>query len=68
MASDLAALGLPIKVGVGAEERELMSLYPQPKGREASVEYFPGSPGPPPGLPPGRERPRSAKSARLSRH
>jgi ClpP class serine protease len=64
MASDLAELGFPIKVGVGTEERELMSLYPQPRGRQSPVEYFPGSPGPPPGLPPGRERPRSAKSGR----
>jgi ClpP class serine protease len=62
MAQDLAALGFPIKVGVGAEERELMELYPQPRGRPSTVEYFPGAPGSPrPGMPPGRERPRSSK-------
>jgi ClpP class serine protease len=64
MASDLAAFGFPIRVGVGTEERELMSLYPQPRGRQSPVEYFPGDPGRTPGLPPGRERPRSTKSAR----
>jgi ClpP class serine protease len=41
MASDLEQLGLPVKVGVPAEERELMDLYPQPRGRQASVEYVP---------------------------
>jgi hypothetical protein len=64
MAADLAKLGFPIKVGVGTEERELMSFYPQPRGRQSPVEYFPGGPGPPPGIPPGRERPRSEKSPR----
>jgi ClpP class serine protease len=63
MAHDLAALGFPIKVGVGAEERELMELYPQPRGRPSTVEYFPGAPGPRPGMPPGRDRPRSSKQA-----
>ncbi|HET6310327.1 MAG TPA: hypothetical protein VFH00_04920 [Candidatus Nitrosotalea sp.] len=41
MASDLEQLGLPVKVGVPTEERELMDLYPQPRGRQASVEYVP---------------------------
>jgi hypothetical protein len=41
MASDLEQLGLPVKVGVPVEERELMDLYPQPRGRQASVEYVP---------------------------
>lgn len=36
MASDLEQLGLPIKVGVPAEERELMDLYPQARGNETS--------------------------------
>jgi ClpP class serine protease len=40
MAPDLEQLGLPVKVGVPAEERLLMDLFPQPRGREASVEYF----------------------------
>jgi ClpP class serine protease len=57
MANDLKQLGLPVRVGVPAEERTLMNLYPQPRGREAAVEYVPGRPLRP-GLPPGRERPR----------
>jgi hypothetical protein len=31
-----------VKVGVPEEERELMQLYPQPRGRTPSVEYVPG--------------------------
>lgn len=42
MAPDLLALGLPVVVGIGDEERALMDLYPQPRGREPSVEFFPG--------------------------
>jgi ClpP class serine protease len=41
---DLIVLGLPVRVGVEPEERELLRLYPQPRGREASVEYVPGPP------------------------
>jgi ClpP class serine protease len=41
MATDLEQLGLPVKVGVPVEERALMDLYPQPRGRQASVEYVP---------------------------
>jgi ClpP class serine protease len=40
----LEALGLPVRLGVPAEERELMRLYPQPRGREPAVEYVPGPP------------------------
>lgn len=54
---ELVPLGLPITIGVPPEERELLSLYPQPRGRQSAVEYFPGRPAPP-GLPPGREAPR----------
>jgi ClpP class serine protease len=54
---DLEPLGLPITVGVPPEERALMELYPQPRGRQSAVEYFPGRPAPP-GLPPGRELPK----------
>jgi ClpP class serine protease len=54
---ELASLGLPIKIGVPDEERALLELYPQPRGRQPGVEYFPGRPSPP-GLPPGREAPR----------
>ncbi len=57
MASELEQLGLPVRVGVPDAERALMRLYPQPRGREAAVEYVPGRPLPP-GLPPGREVPR----------
>jgi len=48
----LELLGLPVRVGVGKLERELMELYPQPRGRTPAVEYVPG-PGPA-GLPSGR--------------
>jgi ClpP class serine protease len=43
-AQELAALGLPVRVGVPDEERELLRLYPQPSGRDVSVEYVPGLP------------------------
>ena len=42
--AELETLGLPVKVGVAEEERELMTLYPQPRGREAAVEYVPAAP------------------------
>jgi ClpP class serine protease len=65
MAHDLEQLGLPVKIGVPDEERALMQLYPQPRGRESAVEYVPGRPGRP-GLPPGRDvpRPRPAHAGR----
>jgi ClpP class serine protease len=44
MAPDLLGLGLPVVVGVPPEERALMDLYPQPRGREEAVEFFPGRP------------------------
>ena len=43
---ELTALGLPIRVGVPVLERDLMSLYPQPRGRTPAVEYFPAPPVP----------------------
>ena len=52
-ARELMQLGLPIKVGVPTAERELMTLYPQPRGRQSPVEYVPASP---PGMPVRRER------------
>jgi hypothetical protein len=58
--SDLQKLGLSVRVGVPAGERELMVLYPQPRGREPAVEYVPGPPGSPT-LPPRRELPRRAR-------
>jgi ClpP class serine protease len=42
LASDLELLGLPVKVGLPVLERELMTLYPQPRGRTPAVEYVPG--------------------------
>lgn len=57
---DLEALGLPVRDDVPALERELMTLYPQPRGRQPAVEY---SPGPPvPTFPARRELPRTAQS------
>jgi ClpP class serine protease len=56
---ELRMLGLPVSVGVGEAERELMTLYPQPRGRTPAVEYAPGPPTP--GLPPGRRAPTSSK-------
>jgi ClpP class serine protease len=47
LAPDLIALGLPIKVGVPQEERGMMQLYPQPRGRTQAVEYVPSPPGSP---------------------
>jgi serine dehydrogenase proteinase len=61
MACELEQLGFRVRVGVPAEERKLMELYPQPRGREAAVEYVPGRPQP--GLPPGRESPRRRREA-----
>jgi ClpP class serine protease len=53
MAAELEQFGLPVRVGVPPEERALIRLYPQPRGRENAVEYIP-RPLPSPGLPPGR--------------
>jgi ClpP class serine protease len=55
-AAELQMLGLPVRVGVGPAERDLMVLYPQPRGRTPAVEYAPGPPAPT--LPPRREMPR----------
>jgi ClpP class serine protease len=65
-AGELIELGLPVKVGVPAEERELMQLYPQPRGRTPAVEYVPGpqrEPSPQPALP----RRRAVPGTRTSR-
>jgi ClpP class serine protease len=60
---ELQGLGLPVVLGVPEEERALMRLFPQPRGRRPSVEYAPGGPAPVrpprPGAPPrarGRRR------------
>ena len=42
--AELVTLGLPVQVGIGDDERELLELYPQPRGREAAVEYVPAAP------------------------
>jgi ClpP class serine protease len=47
LAPDLRAYGLPVEVGVPDEERALLNLYPQPRGRTPAVEYVP-SPSPAP--------------------
>jgi ClpP class serine protease len=59
-AAELEALGLPIRVGVGDEERELMLLYPQPRGRTPAVEYVPSEPERPT-LPRRRELPKPSR-------
>ena len=38
---ELVALGLPVKVGIPQGVHELMRLYPQPRGRQESVQYIP---------------------------
>jgi ClpP class serine protease len=53
LARDLAPLGLPVKIGVPDPERELMTLFPQPRGRPSPVEYVPVAP---PGMPTRRAR------------
>jgi ClpP class serine protease len=53
MAPELEKLGLPVRVGVPAEERALMDFYPQPRQREGGVEYVAGPQ--PPALPRGRD-------------
>jgi ClpP class serine protease len=59
--AELRALGLPVTVGLGADERELMTLYPQPRGRQPAVEYVPGVPERP-SLPGRREAPSPARA------
>jgi ClpP class serine protease len=61
---ELETLGLPVRVGVGDEERELMTLYPQPRGRQPAVEYVPGVPERPSMPPRRRELPRPAGAGR----
>ena len=66
MPRDLEGLRLPVKIGVPDEERMLLRLYPQPRGRQSGVEYVPGRPEPP-GLPPGREVPRPRRAPARTR-
>ena len=62
-APELQLLGLPVRVGIDEEERELMTLYPQSRGRQPAVEYAPGTPERPT-LPSRRELPRPARARR----
>jgi ClpP class serine protease len=57
---ELTALGLPVRVGVPDLERDLITLYPQPHGRQPAVEYVP-VPGPRPSLP---QRPNANRAPR----
>ncbi len=41
LAAEAKALGLPISTELPNEVREIMQLYPQPRGRRPSVEYIP---------------------------
>jgi ClpP class serine protease len=59
LSRDLRALGVPARAGVPARERELMQLYPQPRGRTPAVEYVPGRREP--ALPGRREEPPRAR-------
>jgi ClpP class serine protease len=65
-AKELRAFGLPVRIGVPPEERELIALYPQPRGREPSVEYEQGATERP-GMPSRREMPRPTRAARNGR-
>lgn len=60
-APELRLLGLPIEVGVPQLERELMDLYPQPRGRTPAVEYAPGPPAPT--FPARRELPKADRQS-----
>lgn len=51
---ELIALGLPVRVGIPDSERDLMTLFPQPRGRTPAVEYIPGPRSP--SLPAPRRR------------
>jgi ClpP class serine protease len=51
MLPDLRILGLPVQEGLPPEERELMTLYPQPSRRAPAVEYAPGPHAPGRGIP-----------------
>jgi hypothetical protein len=49
----------PVSVGTPEPERELMTLYPQRRGRTPAVEYVPAEPAP--ATPLRREIPRMAR-------
>jgi ClpP class serine protease len=58
-AAELRTMGLPVEIGIPSLERDLMELYPQPRGRTPAVEYVPAEPAP--ALPRRREIPRTAR-------
>jgi len=59
---ELRELGVPVRRGVPPPERELMTLYPQPRGRTPAVEYAPGPSTPSPSVPvPRRYLPRGGR-------
>ena len=58
-AAELGLMGLTVNVGIPSEERKLMQLYPQTRGRTPAVEYAPGPASP---LPGPREQPRGGRS------
>ena len=60
------ALGLPVHTDLPDEVRQLMGLYPQPRGRRPSVEYIP-SPYEPPSRPSAPRRPVPARPAEAQR-
>lgn len=64
-AAELRLLGLPVREGVPDPERELMTLYPQPRGRPPAVEYVPGPRTPV--APARRESPSETRRGRASR-
>jgi len=53
-------LGLPVETDLPNEVRQLMALYPQPRGRRPSVEYIP-TPYEPPVRPSAPRRPLPAR-------
>jgi ClpP class serine protease len=52
-------LGLPVSLDLPAEVREIIRLYPQPRGRQPSVEYIPVPYSAPNGHGSGRRQPAS---------
>jgi ClpP class serine protease len=46
-ARELEAYGLNVRRGVPEEERDFMTLFPPPRGRDGQVEYTPAPPSPP---------------------
>lgn len=60
------SLGFPVDTDLPDEVRQLMGLYPQPRGRRPSVEYIP-SPYEPPSRPHAPRRPVPARPGKAER-